>query len=232
MITRNIGFPNGDPRNAEGAVTLAGETWRLRPEAAGALRALNAEYRSRFGEDIRPLETMRSLATQEHYYALYQAGRGNLAAVPGTSNHGWGLAADLAYPLDRTSTEQHKWLVNAAPAYGWWWAGRNFSQVEPWHFEYGGDGITAEQTARYRADGLTPIQDKDGFLMALDDDQQKRMLKQSDLNTYAMDKIMLPVLSRVEQRTFESLKLTRGQSALIREQNALLTRIANALEKK
>lgn len=73
---------------------------------------------------------------------------------------------------------------------------------------------------------------QEGFLMALDDDQQKRMLKQSDLNTYAMDKIMLPVLSRVEQRTFESLKLTREQSALIREQNALLTRIADALEKK
>lgn len=158
MISRNIGYANGDPRNAEGVVRLAGEDWRLRPEAAGALRALNTEYRQRFGEDIRPLETMRSLETQQHYYALYQAGRGNLAAVPGTSNHGWGLAADLAYPLDRTSTEQHKWLVNAAPAYGWCWAGRHFSQVEPWHIEFDGDHLTAEQASRFRADGLTPTQ--------------------------------------------------------------------------
>ncbi|RRJ85893.1 hypothetical protein EG850_10920 [Gulosibacter macacae] len=80
--------------------------------------------------------------------------------------------------------------------------------------------------------GLTPaIKSQEGFLMALTEEQQKRMLKQSDLDAYARDKIMLPVLSRVEQRTFESLKLTREQSALIREQNALLTRIADALEK-
>ena len=36
------------------------------------------------------------LAQQVYLYGEYKAGRGSLAATPGTSNHGWGLAVDLA----------------------------------------------------------------------------------------------------------------------------------------
>lgn len=39
----------------------------------------------------------RSFEQQEHYWNLYMSGKGNLAAVPGTSNHGWGIASDLKY---------------------------------------------------------------------------------------------------------------------------------------
>jgi len=37
----------------------------------------------------------RNYASQEHFWKLYQAGKGNLAAKPGKSNHGWGNAADV-----------------------------------------------------------------------------------------------------------------------------------------
>lgn len=38
----------------------------------------------------------RSLADQWKLWRLYKAGKGNLAAFPGTSNHGRGLAADVS----------------------------------------------------------------------------------------------------------------------------------------
>jgi lysozyme len=36
----------------------------------------------------------RPLSIQDYFWTLYITGRGNLAAVPGTSNHGWGEAGD------------------------------------------------------------------------------------------------------------------------------------------
>jgi hypothetical protein len=49
----------------------------------------------------------RDLAHQRELYSLYLSGQGNLAAVPGTSNHGWGLAVDLATPTMRTLLDQY-----------------------------------------------------------------------------------------------------------------------------
>ncbi len=43
-----------------------------------------------------PMAAYRTFAQQVYLWNLYQSGRGNLAARPGTSNHGWGLAIDLA----------------------------------------------------------------------------------------------------------------------------------------
>lgn len=129
-----IGLANGDPRNATG--NFRGKP--LRDVAAFHLNRLNEAYKKRFGRDIGILEGMRSIATQQHYWNLYQQGRGNLAAWPGTSNHGWGVAVDLDSPLDNRYSTEHQWLVENAPNYGWWWAGRTFSQVEPWHFEFDG----------------------------------------------------------------------------------------------
>ena len=129
-----IGLANGDPRNATG--NFCGKP--LRDVATFHLNRLNEAYKKRFGRDIGILEGMRSIATQQHYWNLYQQGRGNLAAWPGTSNHGWGVAVDLDSPLDNRYSTEHQWLVENAPNYGWWWAGRTFSQVEPWHFEFDG----------------------------------------------------------------------------------------------
>lgn len=50
-------------------------------------------------------EKPRSLATQQRLYANYKAGRGPLAAKPGTSNHGTGNAIDMT-PLRGVSIDQ------------------------------------------------------------------------------------------------------------------------------
>jgi hypothetical protein len=50
------------------------------------------------------------------------------AAVPGTSNHGWGLAIDLHSPNQKTL----EWLLTHADKYGFSWE----AQSEPWHIRY------------------------------------------------------------------------------------------------
>ena len=56
------------------------------------------------GHTITPSDTeygaWRSYENQEHFWYCYQTGtcnNGNLAAYPGTSNHGWAIASDLSF---------------------------------------------------------------------------------------------------------------------------------------
>lgn len=51
------------------------------------------------------------------------------SATPGTSNHGWGLAIDIAHIGDGGRLD---WLRDNATHYGWSWE----MQSEPWHLRY------------------------------------------------------------------------------------------------
>lgn len=108
---------------------------RLRPDAAVALSALNEAFRARFGRDLCLVDTYRSLASQ---YSV-KASRGYLAATPGRSMHGWGLAIDLC-SKETGNAEVYRWLWENGAAYGWEnppWAQRGGGgKYEPWHFEY------------------------------------------------------------------------------------------------
>lgn len=61
-----------------------------------------------------------------------------MAAVPGTSNHGWALAVDFAEELDgdpqveSISNRAVSWLIKNAHTYGW----SAEVQSEPWHWRY------------------------------------------------------------------------------------------------
>ena len=69
---------------------------------------MNVEARKR-GLELVPTGSMssyRSYDQQVYLWNLYQAGKGNLAAVPGQSNHGAGIAVDLATPAMRTMVDQ------------------------------------------------------------------------------------------------------------------------------
>lgn len=78
----------------------------------------------------------RTYAQQAALYAAYKAGKGNLAAPPGTSLHESGIAADFGGSAHYYSGKQHAWLRQNAANFGWYWVGKNFSQVEDWHWEY------------------------------------------------------------------------------------------------
>ena len=67
-----------------------------------------------------------------------KASKGGLAATPGKSNHGWGLAVDISN-LGGEGSAKHAWLRANAPAYGWdhpSWARSGGSKPEAWHWEY------------------------------------------------------------------------------------------------
>lgn len=109
---------------------------KLRPAAANALENLNRAYKARFGRNISVTDSYRTLAEQ----VAVKAAKGSLAATPGTSNHGWGLAVDLGGGINKFGTVEHEWMTANAPKFGWIhpaWARQGGSKPEPWHWEFG-----------------------------------------------------------------------------------------------
>ena len=71
----------------------------------------------------------RPYADQLYFWNLYISGKGNLAARPGTSNHGWGTTVDLPSPSMRTAIDRY------GSSYGW---SKRWSDApsEWWHIRY------------------------------------------------------------------------------------------------
>ena len=108
----------------------------LRCDAADAFKDLSAAYKKKFGTNLGVTDAYRDYASQVYLKAT----KGYLAATPGWSNHGWGLALDLA-GLGAEGTTRHAWLRKHAPAYGWQhpsWARVDGRKPEAWHWEYVG----------------------------------------------------------------------------------------------
>jgi LAS superfamily LD-carboxypeptidase LdcB len=115
----------------------AGGAYGLQKNAAGALAQLQGAYQARWGQPLVVNSGGRTFAEQTALYNSYLAGTGNLAAKPGTSVHESGLAVDFGGAAHGFGAQQ-TWLQQVAGQYGFSWTGKNFSQVEPWHFEYVG----------------------------------------------------------------------------------------------
>jgi LAS superfamily LD-carboxypeptidase LdcB len=81
--------------------------------------------------------------TQWCAWEKYQAGKGNLASNPTKgckSNHGFGLSIDIS------PKSAQDWVKKNGTKYGWIWTGKNFSQIEDWHFDYFQDKDTLDKT--------------------------------------------------------------------------------------
>lgn len=116
--------------------TLWDTNHRLRADAAVALAKLNIAYKQQFGDDMCLTDSYRSLSQQ---YSV-KARKPTLAAVPGTSEHGWGLAVDMCDGVESGSGARFQWLVDNAASYGWdnpdWAKSGGGGPYEPWHWEY------------------------------------------------------------------------------------------------
>jgi hypothetical protein len=87
-----------------------------------------AIFRDRYVDSWRPTKSVVWMGVR-----WYKRVGVATAAVPGTSNHGWGLAVDHA-----SSPATITWLRNNAYRYGWSWE----IQSEAWHIRYwAGDAI-------------------------------------------------------------------------------------------
>ena len=107
----------------------------MRPAAARALNALAAAYEKDLGSPLCITDTYRSYAAQVDVKARKPV----LAAKPGTSNHGLGLATDLCGGIENFGTAQHQWMKAHAPLFGFYhpaWAQAGGSKPEPWHWEF------------------------------------------------------------------------------------------------
>jgi hypothetical protein len=131
------GYANGQIPAAALCPVWGAPNQMLRGDAARAFTALSREYAKTFGRPICITDSYRSRSQQVALYGI----KPTLAARPGTSNHGWGTAADLCGGIESFGTTQHAWLLAHAPLYGWFhpsWAQPTGSRPEPWHWEYAG----------------------------------------------------------------------------------------------
>lgn len=118
---------------------------RLRADAALALFRLNVVYSEVFG-DLCVSDSYRTLGSQ----VALASRKPRLAARPGRSEHGWGVAVDLCGEAYSTGTPEHDWLLDNAARFGWdnpSWARAGGSKPEPWHWEYVADGRTPSALA-------------------------------------------------------------------------------------
>lgn len=108
---------------------------KLRADAAVAFARLAAAYQRDFKRPLCVTDGYRTYGEQR----WLRANKPRLAARPGTSEHGWGLALDLACGVQSFRTSQHAWVARNAGRFGWelpQWAARGGSKPEPWHWEY------------------------------------------------------------------------------------------------
>jgi D-alanyl-D-alanine carboxypeptidase len=114
--------------------TLWDGSMQLRADAASSLADMNLAFRARFGRDLCLTDAYRTLAEQR----VLKRQKGGLAAVPGKSNHGWGLAIDLC--STETRGEGWDWIQENSALYGWenpaWALPSGSGPHEPWHWEY------------------------------------------------------------------------------------------------
>ena len=125
--TAFLAYANG--RFPMSALTAIGGGFYLEHEAAAAWLALRAYVHARTGHWLAVRAAYRPYSQQVYFWNLYRSGRGNLAAYPGTSNHGLGLAVDLYSTLDRYYINKY------GAAFGW---SKSWSDApsEWWHIKY------------------------------------------------------------------------------------------------
>lgn len=119
----NGNLPASDLRPVAGGGSLT-------PPAAAAWNALAAHVYEHAGVKIAPNgpdSTYRTFARQQ-YWRDWWCSRGACqnAAIPGSSNHGWGLAVD---------TDDHYYVERYGAPYGWQKAWSD-APAEIWHYRY------------------------------------------------------------------------------------------------
>jgi cell wall-associated NlpC family hydrolase len=129
------GWRNGEiPGGVLCALGVAGH--KLRCDAAASYQEMSKAYAHTFGRPLCITDSYRSYAAQVEAFRT----KPDLAAVPGTSVHGWGLAVDLCDGINSLGTPQANWMAANAGRFGFVhpdWAAPGGEKPEPWHWEYG-----------------------------------------------------------------------------------------------
>lgn len=170
------GYPNGRiPLNKMNQYGSTGKY--MQPDAVNWLtRLINAAKAAGYTFRVLPAEDLYRDYARQQYFWDNQRTLGVVAAYPGTSNHGWGLAADV----DGTqNASAWAWLRRNAPSY-------NYKLLtvpsEKWHWVYTGPTTTTA------GGGATPIPaDEDEW----NDEMGLRLYSRTDggVVTYALGSV-------------------------------------------
>ena len=120
---------------------------QLRNDAAQSWLRLRNHIGRKYGVWICPTSqrtAYRTYPEQLYFWNLYRSGRGNLAAYPGTSNHGWGIAVDVP----QTTMAR---LINREGAEFGWQKRWSDAPSEWWHFRY------SEANDRHKGQPVKPL---------------------------------------------------------------------------
>ena len=135
-VLRKIGPTSGQlHRNAATAwncLSMAAFFDKISLDHVGAYRTLGAQttlFKQRYSLTPQGRNITRKMNGQTYYL------RDGFApsSTPGMSNHGWGLAIDIA----NASGDRLAWLLDGnAEKFGWSWEVKNGPQAEAWHIRY------------------------------------------------------------------------------------------------
>ena len=135
-VLRKIGPTSGElHRNAATAwncLSMAAFFDKISLDHVGAYRTLGAQttlFKQRYSLTPQGRNITRKMNGQTYYL------RDGFApsSTPGMSNHGWGLAIDIA----NASGDRLAWLLAGnAEKFGWSWEIKNGPQAEAWHIRY------------------------------------------------------------------------------------------------
>jgi hypothetical protein len=126
-----------------------------------SLQRQEATFRARYTDRYNPITCTTS--TKQWQGKTWWLKRGNaMAASPGTSNHGWGLALDAAWWVETGGKWAIKavtsnklafgWLEQNVESHGFAWNNR----TEAWHLEYAaGDALPERVTNLEHLFGIT-----------------------------------------------------------------------------
>ncbi len=141
MRTR-IAATDAAPNGQVPTILLCGVSFQanvlLRCDAAAMLDQMDAAYRAEVGHHLVISSSYRTSDEQEVLHTT----KGDLAAPAGASNHGRGLAIDIAGAGDlaQFDTPIYLWLVAHAQTYGWHHPSSmepgGAGPLEPWHWEF------------------------------------------------------------------------------------------------
>lgn len=150
------GFQNGRIP-AWAMIVVRGEHFET--QAGRQVIALGAAFKKHFHKDLIINDGYRDYAEQVVNWNKWVAYRNGgpwapQAAYYGTSNHGWGRAADFGSGVQYFGTPEKRWMDANAPKYGWHPTGNGFSNPEAWHFDYTGNPIIVA------GDDITIIEDE------------------------------------------------------------------------
>lgn len=186
----------------------SGQPQYLHPAVASAWRALQEAYRER-GVSLLITEGYRTLELQNAYYAAYLARkrRPPAAAYPGSSNHGWATAIDMANYLGlpakvrRPLIEAHGFSLATGDAVN-----------EPWHIEYVGvlDFAGVGDTTPIRPTAPDPVEDE-VFWLKHEDEEAWYLIAPGVATQIVTDRAAATLVSQVVMKGKSAQRATAEQ---------------------